>query len=432
MRSNLVPVLALSVLASASCVDPADGATNRLPLDSALDLAPLDTGTLDTGTLDDRVFDQVVQLSPSVPTPGTRAPSFYSGDALLEPAAGAYFGASLNLRNDSIADFNDRLGRDAADFVVFVDFPMEASDVAFLDSFLQQVADTGALAVVTFEPRIPLADITPQMAQDLADYLADYNDVYELGVLVRFAHEMNGSWYHWGQQPTRYIEVYRMVADAIHSTALRTAMLWAPNYGGGYPFPGGEYLAGPGSADFDLLDTNQDGALTSADDPYLPYYPGDAYVDWVGLSLYHWGSRFPWGENEIPEPHKFIDEITGTYDGLAGDQSSVPDYYETFTEQRGKPLAVVETGALYNPNLGGASEFDIKSAWWEQVFSPEVLDRFPRLRLLNWFEHLKNSPEVGGDVIDWRVTADDDIREAFLADLPVDRLIFAPVPVYDP
>ncbi len=28
-------------------------------------------------------------------------------------------------------------------------------------------------------------------------------------------------------------------------------------------------------------------------DPYAPYYPGDAATDWVGMSLFHWGSGYP-------------------------------------------------------------------------------------------------------------------------------------------
>lgn len=61
-------------------------------------------------------------------------------------------------------------------------------------------------------------------------------------------------------------------------------VVWSPDYGGGYPYPGGRYNTEPGTADFAALDTNRDGALTMSDDVYAPFYPGDAYVDWVGLS----------------------------------------------------------------------------------------------------------------------------------------------------
>ena len=51
-------------------------------------------------------------------------------------------------------------------------------------------------------------------------------------------------------------------------------MLWSVNSGGGYPFPNGTDIASyVSSADFKLLDTNGDGSITMADDPYAPYYP---------------------------------------------------------------------------------------------------------------------------------------------------------------
>ena len=51
-------------------------------------------------------------------------------------------------------------------------------------------------------------------------------------------------------------------------------MLWNVNNGGGYPFPNGTDIAKyTTSTDFKLLDTNGDGSITQADDPYAPYYP---------------------------------------------------------------------------------------------------------------------------------------------------------------
>ena len=44
-------------------------------------------------------------------------------------------------------------------------------------------------------------------------------------------------------------------------------MMWAPDYGGGPPFPGGRHGALPGSAEAAAPDTDGDGALTAADDP---------------------------------------------------------------------------------------------------------------------------------------------------------------------
>ena len=236
-------------------------------------------------------------------------------------------------------------------------------------------------------------------------------------VVVRFAHEMNGSWYAWGHQPTAYVEAYRRVADAVHEHAPGSAMMWAPNYGGGYPFAGGQHEAEPGSADFAALDTDGDGALTMADDPYAPYYPGDDAVDWVGMSLYHWGDAHPWGENELPEPGKFAAQLTGTYDGAGGDDSAVPDFYAEYGQRRGKPVAIPETAALYNPAEGGADELAIKQAWWGQVFDESMPEDFPQLKMISWFEWDKHEVEIDGPV-DWTTTNTAAVRDAFTADLP--------------
>ncbi len=67
---------------------------------------------------------------------------------------------------------------------------------------------------------------------------------------------MNGSRFAWGQQPTAYVDAFRRVAAALHARAPGSATMWAPNYGGGYPFAGGRYKQ-PADG---LLDTDGDGA----------------------------------------------------------------------------------------------------------------------------------------------------------------------------
>ncbi|HUZ03454.1 MAG TPA: hypothetical protein VMU89_24175 [Thermomicrobiaceae bacterium] len=357
----------------------------------------------------------------TVPSGAATAPTAPDpSPASLVPAAGTSFGVNLDWAHDTAAAFNTRLGMKAAAYVQFVSFPLGDGERTILDQFFAQVAAQRGLAVVTLQPTIPLAQITPAMADDLAAYLARYND-RGTGALVRFAHEMNGDWYPWSQQPEAYVAAFRGVAAAVHRTARGSGMLWAPNYGGGYPFSGGAYGVKPGTPDFARLDTNHDGKLDGADDPYTPYYPGDDAVDWVGLSLYHWGNVYPWGKNVIPEDHKFSDQISGSYNGLNGDDRGVPDFYTTFAAGHARPMAIVETAALYNPSVGGDDELAIKQAWWRQVFAPEIATRFPSIKLINWFEWRKPESEIGGTTIDWTVTLTPRIREAFRADFPRDR-----------
>ena len=328
----------------------------------------------------------------------------------------AWFGASIDWSEDSLARYSRRLGHRPAIAVAFAGFPMSAQEKVWTDQAVDQAREEESRILLTLEPHDGLAEVTSARARALARQLAGYNRS-GVPVVVRFAHEMNGSWYPWGQQPEAYVAAFRRVAAAIHTHAAGTAVMWAPNYGGGYPFAGGAHQADPGSEDAAALDTDRDGSVTGADDPYAPYWPGRRHVDWVGMSLYHWGATYPWGENEVPEAGKFIDMLRGAYDGSAGDELAVPDFYGTYGAGKRLPVAITETAALYVPGGGGADELAIKQGWWEQVLAPGNVDELPWLRMVNWFEWRKVEPEVGG-VVDWSATSKADVRDAFTSALP--------------
>ena len=68
----------------------------------------------------------------------------------------------------------------------------------------------------------------------------------------------------------------------VKSIAPATIIVWAPNLGHDYPYGQTANIA---SNDLAVLDTNKNGVLDRGDDPYMPYYPGDDYVDWIGISV---------------------------------------------------------------------------------------------------------------------------------------------------
>jgi hypothetical protein len=341
----------------------------------------------------------------------------------LVPAEGALFGVNLDWHNKPLSAFAKDLGHKPAVSVSFTGFPLTPKDEEDLANAVKQIRADGQMMLLTIEPHAGLDTITEETAEALARDLNEFNED-GVPVIVRFAHEMNGSWYAWSQQPQKYIAAFKTIANAVHAHAPGSAMMWAPNYGGGYPFAGGSYEAKPGTAGFASLDTNGDGTLTMLDDAYAPYYPGDDAVDWVGMSLYHWGATYPWGENELPEPEKLAQQLTGTYNGANGDDSLLPDFYTVYGVDRGKPVAIPETAALYAPGAGGQSELVIKQAWWEQIFSPATHQQFPQLKMINWFEWDKTEVEVKGRV-DWTITNTPAIKDAFTTALP-DWLRYAP------
>ena len=196
-------------------------------------------------------------------------PSF--GPARLE-TAGTLFGMNLDWANDSVGAVSDRLGVTPAAWVQFVAFPWDAAARASLDAFYGQVAAVHGMALITLEPNAGLASITDAAIADLAALVAGWAD-RGVPTMVRFAHEMNGSWYAWSQQPAAYVAAFRRVATAVHAATPFGAMVWAPNYGAGYPFLGGPYQAAAGTDDFAALDTNHDGSMTMADDPVRAVLP---------------------------------------------------------------------------------------------------------------------------------------------------------------
>lgn len=368
----------------------------------------------------------VVQTSPTTPRPKVAGPQTLGPAtscasttssttelgrlARVGPSSGVWVGTNLDWGTETVADMTSRLGSPPAVLVSFVSFPLALADITNLQAAVGQARDAGAVLIATLQPSGGLSTVTDQAATDLADRLAAYG-AEGVPTIVRFAHEMNGAWYSWSQDPTAYIAAFRRVADAVHATAPTAAMLWAPNQGEGYPYAGGQYEAKPGSQAVHVLDTNGDGLLDPGDDPYAPYWPGAAYVDWVGMSLYHWGTTYPWGANTVPAADKFAQLVSGS---TPTSGVPVPNFYADYAERYDKPLAIVETAAFYRPGGGGAAESAIKAAWLAQVFSAETRARFPLLRIVNWFEWRKYEAEVSA-VVDWRIAADPSLRTSFLA-----------------
>jgi hypothetical protein len=190
-------------------------------------------------------------------------------DALLCPER-IYVGASVDgwLSDPAAADaFTEATGVSPSVAMYFYDFGGRVDTTA-----LRRLSDAGRLPMMTWEPwnhTTPSAN--PYSLQAIASgkfdaYLsAQGKALAAVGapVAVRFAHEMNGDWYPWGQgangnTPEDYVAAYRHVHDVIAATgASNVVWVWSPIT-----------------------------VISRPDVPLAPLYPGDDYVDWVGLSVY--------------------------------------------------------------------------------------------------------------------------------------------------
>ncbi|KAJ3142528.1 hypothetical protein HK101_003300, partial [Irineochytrium annulatum] len=156
-------------------------------------------------------------------------------------------------------------------------------------------------------------------------------------------------------------------------------------------------------------------------DDYSKWYPGDEYVDWAGLSVYWKGSydHYPWISNTVADP------------GFFNFALELEDFYRTYSVQKGFPFVMSEGTAAYHLNYssdGGATfqpcggdlnRTEIVMSWWNSfLFDSSFFELYPRVKMFNLFEFLKEEDDMGTKIWrDFRTTVDVETRGAFSAAL---------------
>jgi hypothetical protein len=305
---------------------------------------------------------------------GAAATSKPSAAAL--PASGkTWFGPDLDWGSDAPDGYEGRLGATPSMYGVEIAYPLDGQARKQFLRATRAAASQGAVLVVSLVPDQSLRSLTTADARRADALFREVHRQYDTQLLVRFAPQMNGTWVRWGQQPTQFVKAFRTLAAQVHAGNSDARMVWQPSYGAGYPF--GESagrLRDLSASDTEKLDTNGDGQLTEADDPYLPYWPGDEAVDWVGLSMFYFGKGaateaagrdVPLTRNDVPES----DEVAQRFAETWGYQQTQPQTFtERFAEGRDLPM-LLDTGALYDHSLRGDAELPVKQGWWRQVLA---------------------------------------------------------------
>jgi hypothetical protein len=337
--------------------------------------------------------------------------------AAVQPSEGStWFGPDLDWASDSPEGYEGRLGATPSMYGVSVDYPLDGTAKQELLRSARAAATQGAVLVVSLEPDRELRSLDTADTRAVNTVFEDLHDQYDTQVLVRFAPQMNGTWVRWGQQPTEFVRAFRALGTTVHAGTSDALMVWSPGYGAGYPF--GESagrLRNLSPVDVAKADTNGDGQLTGADDPYGPYWPGAEAVDWVGLSMFSYGKGDPTEAAGRAVPLTRSGEVESRFDEDWGyDQPQSGTFYDRFAVADDRPM-LLDTGALYNRELQGDTELQVKRSWWRQVLA--AVQERPLIRGMTVLEAERREPEAGNRVADWRLTADPDVAEAFRADL---------------
>jgi hypothetical protein len=165
-------------------------------------------------------------------------------------------------------------------------------------------------------------------------------------ILVRWGHEFNGNWYPWGiannnADPSLYVRAYRHVHDLASAAGARNVQwVWAYNNG------------------------------SSPDTPYndpAAAYPGDRYVDWIGIDGYNWGfgpSWDPTGDHWTP-------------------------FEAVFAAAYAKSRAIAPRKPVMVGEFASTEDGGDKARWIEDMDATLRSGAFPDLKLLTYFDLTK-------------------------------------------
>lgn len=303
---------------------------------------------------------------------------------------GVHLRPSTDYKN-RILDFNQQIGKDVGVIMYFLDWsgqPKVTNQV--LDDYLikqieQLPGQIRPVVMLTWQPIILSQQVDNELGQEcvagykgfvkyetilngkcdnyLRMFAQDLAEHQSIRFILRFAHEMNiadSAWWpgHHGSDPQKYIEMWRYVHDIVENTQYQEGVdniewIWSVNYAS-YP----NYL------------WNQ----------YYNYYPGDVYVDWIGISGYNWGN-----------PVMTAEEI---YGNIYGNGALIPpDIIKDLTCRYSKPILIAEVGTVGDPTS--------KKSWINTALGE--FKNFPFLKGVIWFNDFAYANASSAD---FRITGD--------------------------
>jgi len=271
------------------------------------------------------------------------------------PASGRLAGAYISgapWTPSKIDEFNQLTGEQAKFIMWFESW----SDNGFIKSNYDAVYARGAVPMVTWnswnwrnganQPDYQLQDITAGNYDSYIRTWAQDAAAYKKTIYVRFDHEMNSDWFSWGvcangNRPADYAAAWRHVHDIfVANGATNVKWVFSPN-------------------------------IRTACSSYATLYPGDAYVDWIALDGYNWGTTQSWSNWQ------------------SMGQIFKPSYDELVSVAQNKPVMLAETAST---EVGGN-----KAAWIRQAYLSDIPDSLPKVQAVVWFHENKET--------DWRVNS---------------------------
>lgn len=301
-----------------------------------------------------------------VPTPG----SIYHGTFpdLTSPSNIFFEGYKINRLESLLAkpmawvQFQD-------DFVDGINFPWTAA---------QYIGNLSKIPYIRMLPRShrrqisgadPIYNLRNILRGDFDRQFREYArqaKAFDFPLIIEFAPEANGQWYSWNgywngggyttaygnpqlpDGPERYRDAYRRIINLFRAENVEN-VTW-------------------------VFHVNSQSKPLTGWNTMAAYYPGDAYIDWIGVSVF--GAQYPW---------EYWSTFTQVLD---------PVYNQLAAISTTKPLSIAEFGVIEDgrdPNR--------KANWIREALTSVRDGRYPRIQAVSyWSEH------------SWLPTGNNDLR----------------------
>jgi Glycosyl hydrolase family 26 len=223
----------------------------------------------------------------------------------------------------------------------------------FNPAYLDMYRTRGIMPGMTWEPSRGTAELVGPNQPDFSwkQIIAGRHDAYITQVaqaaaayhypfLLRVLHEMNGNWYPWGYG------VNGNTNPADSSTAWKHIV---------------NIFRAAGATNVQFVycfSRNDTGFFNTYGTALKQAYPGDTYVDWLGLDGYN-KSQANWRslQDTFAPSYKFLTSISI------------------------RPMIIFETGSIEN-----STDPMAKANWITQGFLTTIPSQFPRVRIAAWFD----------------------------------------------